>query len=220
MPWLSVEWTTCLQAEREGGCAGSSNYTGNWACFIDCERARPVTKPLSVYMVYLKGGGGGGGRLVLLSLGQSHTSSWRITKQLRSETVVMLSYFYRHCVCPNCTCVKHKVQLRHGFVLRHAILTFCQVDVADPMATYSLHIDFMCYKCLVSNFQKCWTGLYQSRPSVSHQGLLKEYVMRCCYTMCCICTNKEYTDLSPNKDVFFFFFLQNVESRNFCVGII
>lgn len=117
MPWLSVEWTTCLQAEREGGCAGSSNYTGNWACFIDCERARPVTKPLSVYMVYLKGGGGGGGRLVLLSLGQSHTSSWRITKQLRSETVVMLSYFYRHCVCPNCTCVKHKVQLRHGFVL-------------------------------------------------------------------------------------------------------
>lgn len=38
-------------------------------------------------------GEGGGGRLVLLSLDQSHTSSWRITKQLRSEPIVMLCYF-------------------------------------------------------------------------------------------------------------------------------
>lgn len=30
---------------------------------------------------------------------------------------------------------------------------------------------FMCYKCLVSIFQKCWIGLYQSGPGVSHQGL-------------------------------------------------
>lgn len=98
-----------LTSRGGGGCAGSSNYTGNWACFIDCERARPITKPFSVYMVCLQGGGGG--RLVLLSLDQSHASSWRITKQLRSEMIVMLSYFYKYYVYQNCMCVNHKVQL-------------------------------------------------------------------------------------------------------------
>lgn len=75
--------------------------------------------------------------------------------------------------------------------VRRVVLTFCQADVVVPMATYSLHIDLcVTYKCLVSNFQKCRTGLYQSGPGVSHQGLLKEYVMRWSYTMCCfVCAN-------------------------------
>lgn len=43
------------------------------------------------------------------------------------------------------------------------------------MAMYSLHID-LCYRCLLSNFQKCWTGL--DHNSVSYQGLVKEHVMK------------------------------------------
>ena len=50
-------WSKKRFTSREGaGWAGSSNYTVNRACFIDCERARAVTKPCRVYLVRLKGG--------------------------------------------------------------------------------------------------------------------------------------------------------------------
>lgn len=49
------------------------------------------------------------GRLGLLSLDWSHALSWTITKQLRSEMIVILCYF--HVVYQNCMCVNHKVQL-------------------------------------------------------------------------------------------------------------
>lgn len=50
--------------------------------------------------------------------------------------------------------------------VRYVILTFCQADTVVPMATYSLHIDFRCCRCLVSIFQKCWTSSYQCGPGV------------------------------------------------------
>lgn len=61
-------------------------------------------------------------------------------KRLWSETIVMVSYFYRYCVFQNVYVCLTEGIVRHGLVLL-VILTFCQADVVVPMTTYSLHID-------------------------------------------------------------------------------
>lgn len=107
-PQLCVEWT---QAYKRGGrwmCWIQYNYTGNWACFIDCERARPVTKPPSVSMVSLKGGGG---RMAHLSLDQCHTWLWRIKLALVRNNCN--SNFQRYSVHVYLT----EGRVRHGLVL-------------------------------------------------------------------------------------------------------
>lgn len=176
-PQLCFEWT---QAYKQGGrrmCWIQYNYTGNWACFIDCERARPVTKPPSVSMVCLKGGGG---RMAHLSLDQSHTWSWRIKLAVVRNNCN--SNFQRYSV---------HVYLTEGM---DSFCSTCHIDFLSSWCgrsygdVFSAHW-FMCYKCLVSNFQKCWTGLYQSGPGVLYQGLLKDYMTRCCCTLC-VCTNQ------------------------------
>lgn len=104
-------WNKNRLASREGGGrAGSSNYTGNRACFIDCERARPVTKPCRVYMVRLKGG-----RVEEGDWSSCHSSSLtpRHGESQYSSGQKWLWVSHRNCVYQNCI----QGALRHGLVL-------------------------------------------------------------------------------------------------------
>lgn len=76
-----------------------------------------------------------------------------------------------HCVCQNLhVCSTEGTATARTHCVRRVILTFSQASCGH---IFSAHW-FMCDKCLVSNFQKCWTCLYQSGPGVSHQGLFKK----------------------------------------------
>lgn len=93
----------------------------------------------------------------------------------------------RPCVC---TCVQHRTtctagswssQRAHGHVSLEIglVCTFCgsctPIDfhvraAACPIETYSLLIDPTDYRCLVSTFQNCWTGLkIRCWPGALHQ---------------------------------------------------